>query len=658
MQKKILIIDDEPDVLKTIHNILTSEGFDIISVSDGTTAIELLSDTPFDLVITDFRMPEMDGLDIIKAVKDIDKTIEVIILTGFATIENAVQAIKEYQAFDYMSKPLEDIDSLINTVNQAIEKRRLRLENIQKTEDLAQVNQELMNEIHERKRIEKELRESEEKYRCLVELANDSIIILQNGLIEYSNPHMLKISGYSFEEIIGRPFSQLFDPLTPSPQTALTPDNLAAKHSNTLFEAVLIKKDQNMLPVEGNSAHILFKGNPAEILFIRDISDRKEIEEERLKNIRLESIGTLAGGIAHDYNNLLMSIIGYTSLAKSSIESNERAYKFLTEIEIASERAKELTQKLTTFSTGGAILKNNCSISHLVKNTVNFFFNKHNVIFNFFFPENLWQVNIDEAQINEVLQNIIINAIEASAEGGEISIGAENILIDPVNPFRLIPGNYIKIYITDHGVGIPKNQLEKVFDPYFTTKDLGVQKGVGLGLSICHSIIKKHNGHISMQSNRGSGTTVYIYLPVLYKDTNKSVSAIQKSAALKEKIHVMDDEKMIRNLLGLMLRKLGYEVEFASCGEETIEAYKKAFESKNPPAAVILDLTVNQGIGGKETMQKILAIDPHVKGIVASGYSKDPVLNDYKKYGFSGAFTKPYNIDDLGKMLHKVLHEE
>jgi len=403
---------------------------------------------------------------------------------------------------------------------------------------------------------------------------------------------------------------------------------------------------------------VLFKEVATDISFaLRNIELQAEYElreEERLKIAKLESVGVLAGGIAHDFNNILTGIMGNISLARRGLESGEiaKASNRLVEAEKASLRAKDLTQQLLTFSSGGTPIKITTSIIGILEDSISLALRGSDVRCELSLPDDVWPVEADEGQIGQVISNLVLNADQAMPEGGTLNIGVRNTIIGKRTTLPLARGNYVQITIEDHGVGIPEEHLLRIFDPYFTTK----QKGSGLGLSTVHSIIKKHGGHITIESKLGVGTTLQVYLPA----SMEPIPAVEEVAAEAcvagaGRVLVMDDEEVVRDLLRSELTGIGYEVELASVGAETIKKYANAKETGQPFAAVILDLTVPGGMGGKETIKKLLEIDPDVKAIVSSGYSTDPIMTDFVKYGFKGVVVKPYRTSELEQVLHKVI---
>ncbi|MGE5446330.1 MAG: ATP-binding protein [Ignavibacteriales bacterium] len=380
------------------------------------------------------------------------------------------------------------------------------------------------------------------------------------------------------------------------------------------------------------------------------------MEEELLKAQKLESIGVLAGGIAHDFNNLLTAILGNIYLTKITTDSknDSKMYKRLTEAEKACFRAKDLTQRLLTFSKGGAPVKKVTSIKELIKDSASFAVSGSDVRCEFHISEDLWKVEVDEGQISQVINNVVINAEQAMPEGGVIRVRAENVNVGLGDGLPLKEGKYVRITIEDEGIGIPQEHLPKIFDPYFTTK----HSGSGLGLAAVYSIIRSHDGYIGVKSELGAGTKIYIYLSASEKELLAKVDIKEGSVKGRGKVLLMDDEDMVRGVAGGMLNQIGYEVEFARDGREAIELYTRAREENRSFDLVIMDLTIPGGMGGKEAIKRLIDIDPQVMAIVSSGYSSDPVMSEYKDYGFRGVLCKPYSIKDLTAILYTVLNEK
>ncbi len=386
-----------------------------------------------------------------------------------------------------------------------------------------------------------------------------------------------------------------------------------------------------------------------------EIAERKKVEEELIKAQRLESLGILAGGLAHDFNNLLTAILGNIDLAKDYVTQEDEISGLLTDAENASIRAKDLTQQLLTFSRGGDPVKKTIRIADIVKESVSFALRGSNVTCNFEFSKDLWLVEVDRGQISQVIHNLVLNARDAMPEGGSVIIKANNFTVGAENNLPLLKGKYVKISFEDKGIGIAEEHLSRIFDPYFTTKNMGSQKGMGLGLAICYSIIKRHDGLITVNSMIGKGTAFTIYLHASQKNDIAPAAEEERPVSGKGRVLFMDDEEMVRNTAGKILKRLGYQVEFAVDGEEAIELYKRSKESSQPFDAIIMDLTVPGRMGGLEAIKGLLEIDPDIKAIVSSGYSNNPEMSDFRRYGFSGVISKPYKVTELSKILDRVI---
>ena len=384
--------------------------------------------------------------------------------------------------------------------------------------------------------------------------------------------------------------------------------------------------------------------------------------EELLKMQKLESVGILAGGIAHDFNNYLQGILSNIAIAKSYTDSNDKIYFNLTESEKTVIQAKGLSQQLLTFAKGGEPIKKVVSAQKLIKESAKFALSGSNIRCELVLPDCDCFVEIDTGQINQVFNNIFINAGHSMPEGGTIKVSAVHYNAEKNDLLPLQEGKYVKITIKDQGSGISQEHLQKIFDPYFTTKETGN----GLGLATSFSIIKKHDGYITAESELGVGTTFYIYLPALQEEISKErVEGVVDKISTEEitsldgrRILFMEDDGIIRLSVARQLRGLKYEVEYTKDGNETIKLYKKAMESDKPFDAVIMDLTIPGGMGGAETIKKLLEIDPDVAAIVASGYSDDPIMTNASEYGFKGVVEKPYEIYELEEVLQKVIMEK
>ncbi len=540
-----------------------------------------------------------------------------------------------------------ELSSLLNTLEKRIEERTSELE----------------AEIVEHRQSEETTEQLLKVNELILSTAGEGIYGLDlNGNTTFVNPVAAKMIGWNPEELIGLNQHKVLhhsredgSPYPPEecPIYAVFNDGKARRIINEVFW----RKDGSCFPVEYISTPMRNKKGEIDgaVVVFRDITEREKAEEEKRKTQKLESIGVLAGGIAHDFNNLLTAIMNNLYLMKMHINPEEKVYERIIATERASARAQELTQQLLTFAKGGAPIKRLIDIRELVSESISIALRGSNVRCENLVPYDIWHIEADAGQMNQAINNILINADQSMPEGGTITINCENVIIGVENNLTLKEGNYIKISIEDQGTGISDEHLSRIFDPYFTTK----QKGSGLGLSTTYSIIKRHDGNITVESELGVGTVFNIYLPASIEKVEIKKPAQDEPLAGTGKVLIMDDEEFVRDSLGDMLISIGYVVDFACDGKEAIDIYQNAMASDHPFDAVIMDLTIPGGMGGKEAIRELIKIDPNVKAIVSSGYSFDPIMSNYTDYGFSAVLTKPYrDIRELNRILNSMIDGE
>jgi PAS domain S-box-containing protein len=516
-------------------------------------------------------------------------------------------------------------------------------------------------DITARKRAEEAL--SAEKERLAVTLASigDGVIATDTGgRIVLMNNVAEKLTGWGPEEAQGRQLGEVLHAIDEKTRESLpNPVESALRAGQAVVrarQAVLISRDCNERIIADSAAPIRDVDGKTigVVLVIRDITEKRKMEEELRKTGKLESLGVLAGGIAHDFNNLLTGIVGNISLAKLRARPDDGVYHRLTEAEHACFRAKDLTQQLLTFSKGGAPVMRTASIGELLRESASFAITGSNSRCLFDVADDLWPVEVDEGQMSQVVHNLALNAQQSMPDGGVMMISARNVSLSPdpaKNSIPLAAGRYIVVSVIDRGIGIPEEHIEKIFDPYFTTK----HKGSGLGLATCYSIVKNHGGYVGVVSKFGAGTTFSVYLPASDKPVVRPLADRQSLPSGTGRILLMDDEETIRTVTGDILVQLGYEVSVVRDGAEAVDLYSNAMLVGRPFDAVILDLTIPGGIGGKEAIAKLREIDPSVRAIVSSGYSNDPIMADFRAYGFSGVAAKPYRVEDLRQILDEVM---
>jgi nitrogen-specific signal transduction histidine kinase/CheY-like chemotaxis protein len=414
----------------------------------------------------------------------------------------------------------------------------------------------------------------------------------------------------------------------------------------------LIGKLKDVRWVETNVVAISWEEKPATLNFLVDATAKRKLEEEMVKVQKLESLGVLAGGIAHDFNNILTAILGNIAVARMQGKLPEKAEKRLAEAEKACINAQGLTQQLLTFSKGGTPIKKTARVADLIQDSCPFALRGSNVRCEFRLADDLRTVEIDEGQIGQVVNNLVLNAVHAMPQGGVIQVEAENVQVTTANGLPLKQGPYVKIAFRDHGVGIPQTILPRIFDPYFTTK----HKGSGLGLATSYSIVKNHDGLITVESEPGVETVFHVFLPASRNECEIPSNDQDNLIKGAGRVLLMDDEESIRDLAAELLHALGYEVQTAEDGSGAIACYEEAMATGRPFDVVILDLTVPGRMGGAEAIDKLLQIDPDIKAVVSSGYSNDPIMANYEKFGFSGVVAKPYTPKELNDTVIRVMN--
>ena len=501
-------------------------------------------------------------------------------------------------------------------------------------------------------RREVELAAEKERLAVTLRSIGDGVITTDtDGRVVLLNLVAERLTGWSQDEARGRSLPEVFRIINdrtgepcPNPVEKVLQTGLNVELEN---HTVLISR-------HGSRYHIADSGSPIRdfnseiigvVLVFRDVSEALRTEAELLKAKKLESLGVLAAGIAHDFNNILTAILGNLELARYLLGPEHQASSLIEEGKKASQRARGLTQQLLTFARGGAPIRQTASIADIIRDSADFVLRGSEVSCTYEIPQDLKLVKVDSGQISQVIQNIIINAREAINGSGTITVSCRNR-----GPMENLPADgYVEISISDSGGGINMENQAKIFDPYFTTKE----KGSGLGLAVCHSIIEKHYGRITVDSTPGRGATFTILLPAA-TDPGSLPAVDDHPPPLRTsplQVLLMDDEEMVRQVAAKILQQLGCQVQEAADGEAAVAAYHKAREEGNPFDLVIMDLTIPGGMGGKEAVQELRRLDPGARVVVSSGYANDPIMADPEKYGFNGVISKPYMLKELEKVL-------
>jgi len=635
--RTVLIVDDHQGLISLIQRCLSREGFRTAFAHSGQEAITWLSHHHADLLLLDLQLADMSGEDLIHHLKQRALTLPFIVVTGQGDERLAVKMMKR-GARDYFIKDSSLIELLPSIVAQTFE----------------QIHQE-----QQLKLTEETLREERERMTITLSSIVEGVFTTDmRGRITYMNRMAEELSGWKQRDAMGRSIEEVVRFLHSEvnekddhPVTHVLDSGLPLHPLDhySLFDQTKGERPvvYNVSPLRRSDGNLL-----GAVLILRDMTERIKLDEERLKASKLDSLGLLAGGIAHDFNNLLTTILGNLSLTKTWVSNRNHLLNFISEAENASLRAKKLTQQLLTFAKGGTPLKKPLALQHVIPESATFALSGSSTHCQCDIPEDIWLIQADEGQISQVIHNLAVNAQQAMPTGGTLAICGENVTLTADQAKRKnlsASGNYIRLTIQDSGNGIPPHALHKIFDPYFTTKPTAS----GLGLSTTYSIIKNHHGTITASSVHGEGSTFVIYLPASLETTTvPRISALPLAG--EGRVLVMDDEESIRLLLGEMLRHLGYEVQCVAEGKGALARYQEAYHARQPFKAVILDLTVKRGLGGKDTVQQLRQFDPQVKAIVASGYCNDTVLSNYSTFGFHGVIAKPFRLAELSQALNQI----
>jgi len=527
------------------------------------------------------------------------------------------------------------------------------LEEARSGEELAAMNAALRQEILDRILAEEAVRNNEQFLRSLMDAMPVGVALASaGGTVEYVNDFIIEKVGYGRDEFVTA--DAWYEHIFPDAEYRL---QIAELRREALLRAGRGKEiptyEARVTCKDGTVRHVLFKHRLSQgrnLTIFVDITERELFQEQMIKTQKLESLGVLAGGIAHNFNNVLTGVMGYISFARMFLDETHKSSVALGHAENASRRAADMATQLLTFARGGDPLKRPIQTARLVQESLSISLNGTNVRRVVEIPASVHAIMGDEGQLSQAFNNIIINASQAMPSGGTLTIVAENITIPGKGSADVPEPDFVKLSFSDQGEGIPDSIKHKIFDPYFTTK----ATGTGLGLASVHSIIQKHGGLITVDSEQGRGTTFTICLPSSGKTMPESddiVRRLEPGGQLLGKILVMDDEAMIREFASESLEFLGYRTSVCSRGEDAVELYRAAREANEPFLAVILDLTVPDGMGGAEAARLILDFDPSAKLIVSSGYSYDPIMAGYRQYGFCAAVTKPYKVHQLNQEL-------
>ncbi len=631
------MVEDEAIVAEDVRASLLDAGYRVPAAEASRTGtLESVEEHHPDLILLDIMLAGGDdGIATAEALRD-RYDVPVIYLTAYSDT-SVVERAKQTAPYGFLLKPFNERE-LHATVKMALFRHKM----------------------------ERAVRRNEAQFRQLFDDAPLPYHSLDTeGRLLAVNQAWLDALGYARDEVIGRPIS---DFLVAEDLPVLRDRFPRFKEAGRVcdVEFRLRRRDGGVLTISLNGViakDVEGRFRRTHCIF-QDVTERKRREAEAIRLRNLESLGLLAGGIAHDFNNLLTGLFGKVELAESLLAAEPaRARQCLEEAKQVAARARELTHELLTFGSGGAPVRRAAPLAPLLQEAATFVTAGGAIDCEVRIEGALWLAHFDEEQIRQVVYNLLTNAMEAMGDSGTLTLAADNFTAAESSPLPLAPGRYVRVTVADDGAGIPGDRLAKIFDPYFTDKEMGETRGTGLGLAVCHSVLQRHGGHIDVESQVGVGTTFHLYIPVAPsegepRDRLPATRAEARPPTTRGRILVMDDEEIIRDISLQILTHAGHTVEAVCDGAEALAEYQRARAAGRPFDLVILDLSIRGGMGGQETIKRLRAIDPEVRAVVMSGYANDPVMANHEDHGFDLALSKPFSMTDLSDAVEALLQGE
>jgi len=623
---KILLVEDHRDSRRTLQRLIERRGHEVVAVASAEEAEQVLASDKFPFLILDWMLPGKSGLDLCRELRDRPDGDDIFILLVTARAEtNDLEVALAAGANDYLTKPF---DLALLNIRLSVAERRIFA-------------------LAERNQARAELQESARRMTEILEKTTDAFFALdRQWRFTYLNAQAEKLFDRSRDQLLGKELWKEFPHLKNSP--------IEQNYHRVVAQQIPVEFEMSDVNEKIWFEMHAYPSGGGVSVFFRDVTERKRTEEERLTTGKLESLGTLAGGIAHDLNNILTVISGNIGLAQ--IEAPAGATNLLSSLGKAGQAAQHaarLSGQLLTFSKGGAPLKRVVSISQLLTHAAEFSLYGSNLRADIDIPVDLWKAEVDPGQIEQVINALMINAREAMPHGGTVCVSARNMELEDEEGALLPRGRYLKITVADRGCGIDEEFVTKIFDPYFTTKP----NGSGLGLAISYSVVKRHGGLLYLENSSSEGSTFSFYLPA--SDENTVISEPMVSERFTpfhhhNRVLVMDDEAAVRELISDLLVTLGFEVTAVPDGVEAVKTYERALRQGETFQAVILDATIRGGMGGVATIERLRKVDPNVTAIICSGYSDEAALSEFLSYGFRAALPKPFTRHDLADVLQRA----
>lgn len=695
--RRIIIIDDNHNIFKDFQTVLTDKAdtseldaleadffgesigksvnkitYELDYASQGEDGVlkikdALLKNRPYALAFVDMRMPPgWDGLETVHHLWKADPGVQVVICTAYSDYswEEITDRVGKTDKLLILKKPFDpaEVAQLASALTEKwilARQASLKIAEIEqmvedRTRKLEQANEQLKQEIAERKTAEKALKESEKRYRMLFEKAGDAILIIQDGVAKFANPGTLKIMEYSMEELTGLPFTELIHHEDRDKCFDLYSKKLQGKEIPEYYFFRAVSKTGRELWFQNSAIRITWEGKPATLNISRDITRIKKLETQLIQSQKMDAIGTLAGGIAHDFNNILSAIMGYTQMSLMDAADNGPISRKLERVLQASHRAKELVHQILTFSQQKEQKKEPVQIRLIVEEALKLLRASipSTIEFNLDIRKDTGVILADPIQIHQVLMNLCTNAAHAMEKGGSLSISLSDQDIDSecAKQFSdLTPGSYVLLTVADTGHGMDENTVEKIFNPYFTTKELG--EGSGLGLSVVHGLIRGMEGFITVYSEKGKGTSFQLYIPRIETDSDQEIFTEKIPLAGTESILIVDDEEIVLDTLKEMLATLGYRIKARISSIEALNAFQANPESFD---LVITDQTM-PNMTGEKLAEKILAIRPETPVILCTGFNEVITAEKARNKGIRAFMKKPILIGELAETIRKIL---
>ncbi len=643
--KRILVVDDEQQNRELLEAILVPLGFDVENAADGREALRKYA-SDVDLVLLDVMMPGLDGFEVVRRIRrDLEHgDLPVIMVTGLTSKEDRLKAA-EAGANDFISKPIDRVELTVR-MNSL-----LRMKEAQ--DAIKRHKAQLETEVRRRTAA---LKESEARYRTLIESAPIGILIVRRGEIAYVNPTFTAMLDYgAADEIIGVGVENLIEGELTHALADRPPEDSEGNPTLVLSDLKARARNDRPLDLSVWVSPVEFEGERANLAFVVDVTEERELKQRLSQAQKMEALGTLAGGVAHDFNNILFAIMGFAEMAQEDSVEGSLQHSNLTQVLEAANRAKDLVAQILAFSRRGDLRIQPIDMRPIVKETLRFLRASvpTTIRINFSVPGELGSVMGNSTQIHQVLMNLSSNAAHAMRDhGGELRVTLEETDLDrdaAALEDDMAPGRYVRLIVSDTGRGMPPQVLERILEPYFTTKAPG--EGTGLGLSVVHGIVKSYGGGMTVESRLNEGSRFTLYFPVYREEAVQEDRVLKPAPTGAERILLVDDEPNLVEMVYQMLDRLGYSVVSTSASSDALEIFSAAPEEFD---LVLTDMTM-PGLTGVDLAKRMREIRPDTRLVLITGFSELPSDEDIELNGVSALLRKPIFMDQLAETVRRAL---